>query len=113
MLAGRYTGAGEGDVVLEGMLNGEAKKLVQRVKFPEQSWGNEFIPQLWAMRRVGWLLDEIRLRGESAELREEELNAAFRAAWKEMPTLEETRVPRADADREWWRALRRQRGRLR
>ena len=80
VLAGRYTGAGEGDVVLEGMLNGEAKKLVQRVKFPEQSWGNEFIPQLWAMRRVGWLLDEIRLRGESAELRDEVVDLARRFA---------------------------------
>jgi len=30
-----------------------------------------FIPRLWATRRVGWLLDEIRMHGESAELRDE------------------------------------------
>ena len=80
VLAGRYTGSGEGELTLEGTLNGETKKLVQRVKFPEQSWGNEFIPQLWAMRRVGFLLDEIRLRGESAELREEVVELARRFA---------------------------------
>src|SRR5690606_9491543 len=32
---------------------------------------NEFIPRLWATRRVGYLLDEIRLHGENEELREE------------------------------------------
>ncbi len=80
VLAGRYSGTGEGELVLEGMLNGETRKLVQRVKFPESEWVNEFIPQLWAMRRVGWLLDEIRLRGESAELREEVVDLARRFA---------------------------------
>jgi len=71
VLVGRFSGAGEGDVVLEGTLNGEPKRITQRVKFPDAARGNEFIPQLWAMRRVGWLLDEIRLRGENRELREE------------------------------------------
>ena len=55
-------------------------------------------------RGVGWHYADVARR-HGAELRVEELNAAFRAAWKEMPTLEETRAPRADADREWWRAL--------
>src|SRR5205814_2300783 len=32
---------------------------------------NNFIPKLWATRRVGYLLDEIRLHGESTELRDE------------------------------------------
>ena len=32
---------------------------------------HEFIPRLWATRRVGYLLDEIRLHGENAELRDE------------------------------------------
>jgi Ca-activated chloride channel family protein len=80
VLAGRYSGSGEGDVVLEGTLNGEPKRIVQRVKFPDTQWGNEFVPQLWAMRRVGWLLDEIRLRGESTELREEVVELARRYA---------------------------------
>jgi Ca-activated chloride channel family protein len=80
VLAGRYTGSGEGDVVIEGTLNGEPKHLTQHVKFPDTQWGNEFIPQLWAMRRVGMLLDEIRLRGENAELRDEVVELARRYA---------------------------------
>ncbi|MDQ3621778.1 MAG: VIT and VWA domain-containing protein [Verrucomicrobiota bacterium] len=80
MLTGRYSGSGEGVLELEGLLNGEVKRLTQRVKFSDSQWSHEFIPQLWAMRRVGWLLDEIRLRGESRELREEVVELARRYA---------------------------------
>lgn len=80
VLAGRYSGSGEGDVVLEGSINGQPRKITQRVKFSEGAWGNEFVPQLWAIRRVGFLLDEIRLRGENRELREEVVDLARRYA---------------------------------
>lgn len=80
VLTGRYTGSGEGDVVLEGTVNGQPRRITQRVKFPETSKGNEFVPQLWATRRVGFLLDEIRLRGESTELRDEVVDLARRYA---------------------------------
>jgi Ca-activated chloride channel family protein len=50
------------------------------VKFPAREPGNEFVARLWATRRVGWLLDEIRLRGESAELRAEIVDLARRHA---------------------------------
>jgi Ca-activated chloride channel family protein len=79
VLAGRYSGEGEGDVVLDGTLNGTPKRMTQRVKFTGDR-GNDFIAQLWAMRRVGWLLDEIRLRGESGELRDEVVDLARRYA---------------------------------
>src|SRR5262249_12931057 len=32
---------------------------------------NSFIPRLWASRKIGYLLEEIRLHGESAELKDE------------------------------------------
>ena len=79
VLAGRYSGEGEGEVVLDGTLNGQPKRMTQRVKFSGDS-GNEFIAQLWALRRVGWLLDEVRLRGESKELRDEVVDLARRFA---------------------------------
>ncbi len=41
------------------------------MKFPDEASDHEFIPRLWATRRVGYLLDEIRLRGENAELKDE------------------------------------------
>jgi Ca-activated chloride channel homolog len=71
VLAGRYSGHGPAAVVLEGKVNGKTRKFTYEVKFPEEASDNEFIPRLWATRRVGYLLDEIRLHGESGELREE------------------------------------------
>ena len=71
VLAGRYSGAGSSAVIIEGMVNGATRKFTYEVKFPEESSDHEFIPRLWATRRVGNLLDEIRLHGENAELRDE------------------------------------------
>ena len=68
---GRYGGAGPAAVKVSGTLNGERREFATDVKFAEHDTDNSFIPRLWATRRVGWLLDEIRLRGESSELKEE------------------------------------------
>ena len=68
---GRYTGKGPAAVKVSGMLNGEKREFVTDVNFAEHDLKNGFIPRLWATRRVGWLLDEIRLRGESSELKDE------------------------------------------
>ena len=71
VLAGRYSGKASGKVVVEGTVNGTPRKYSYDVKFSDEAGEHEFIPRLWATRRVGYLLDEIRLRGESRELREE------------------------------------------
>jgi Ca-activated chloride channel family protein len=71
VLVGRYSGKGDAGIVVEGTVNGTARKFAYDAKVPESSAENEFIPRLWATRRVGYLLDEIRLRGETAELRDE------------------------------------------
>ena len=68
---GRYTGKGPAAVKVSGTLNGQAREFVTDVNFAEHDTSRAFIPQLWATRRVGWLLDEIRLRGESTELKDE------------------------------------------
>ena len=71
VLVGRYSGKGDAAVTVEGAVNGAARKFTYEVSFPEEASRNEFIPRLWATRRVGYLLDEIRLHGENAELRDE------------------------------------------
>jgi Ca-activated chloride channel family protein len=71
VLVGRYSGKADSAAVVEGMVNGAEKKFSYDVKFAEESGENEFIPRLWATRRVGYLLDEIRLHGENTELRDE------------------------------------------
>jgi Ca-activated chloride channel family protein len=75
---GRYTGSGDVAFVLEGSVNGQPRKLVYEGRLPESDTTHESIPRLWATRRVGFLLDEIRLRGESKELRDEVTDLARR-----------------------------------
>ena len=70
VLVGRYNKAGKGDVLLDGTVNGKQAQTEFAVKFPKQA-DRDFIPRLWATRRVGYLLDEIRLHGEKKELKDE------------------------------------------
>ncbi len=39
--------------------------------FPYRAENNDFLPRLWATRRVGWLVEQIRINGDSKELRDE------------------------------------------
>ncbi len=71
VLVGRYSGKGDAAIVLAGMINGQPHKFIYEATFPETARDHEFIPRLWATRRVGYLMDEIRLNGENAELKEE------------------------------------------
>lgn len=71
VVVGRYSGAAKGAAQLSGQAGGEAKRFAEDVEFAQRAAEHDFIPRLWATRRIGWLLDEIRLRGESKELRDE------------------------------------------
>lgn len=73
---GRYSGKGAAAVHVTGTLAGEKKEFVQDVNFSDNDTKNEFIPRLWATRRVGFLLDEIRKNGETAELKDEVVRLA-------------------------------------
>jgi Ca-activated chloride channel family protein len=68
---GRYSGHGAGAVKITGTLNGEKHEFTQDVHFADEDTRDAFIPRLWASRRVGYLLDQIRLHGESKELKDE------------------------------------------
>jgi Ca-activated chloride channel family protein len=39
--------------------------------FPSERSDNQFLPRLWATRRVGYLLEQIRLNGENTEVKDE------------------------------------------
>src|ERR1041385_2041652 len=39
--------------------------------FPLRSDANDYLPRLWATRRVGWLMEQVRSNGEQKELRDE------------------------------------------
>jgi len=68
---GRYKQAGHTAITLTGMINGIEKTFMFEKDFADKNSDNSFIPHLWATRKVGYLLDEIRLNGESKELKEE------------------------------------------
>lgn len=71
IVAGRYRGGGTADVSLSGEVNGQ----VQTFRFPEQNFerdsaaGDQLsaIPRLWATRKIGYLLNQIRLHGPDKE----------------------------------------------
>jgi Ca-activated chloride channel family protein len=68
VVAGRYVGSGEAEIVLRGRALGRERTVRHRAVFPARSSENPFVPRVWAMRRVGMLLDEIRLHGSDEEL---------------------------------------------
>ncbi|MGO9309561.1 MAG: VIT domain-containing protein [Spirochaetia bacterium] len=71
VVLGRYSGAGAAAVKISGTVGGKTRTFAADVSFPAETTGDSFVPQLWATRRVGWLLDEMRMHGESAELKDE------------------------------------------
>lgn len=73
LVVGRFRGEGTGRVVLEGRLGSDTTvhELSYDVSFPTSEPRNEFLPRVWAVRKVGTLLDDIRLHGERPELRDE------------------------------------------
>ena len=71
VVLGRYTGSGPARLVLTGSVAGGRRRFTLAGTFPEREAGRGFLPRLWAMRRVGFILNQIRLHGEHAELRDE------------------------------------------
>ena len=76
IVAGRYRGPGEATVTLRGRLEGEQASKRYRFRFPERERERDFVARLWATRRVGQLLEEIRLHGENTELKDEVVTLA-------------------------------------
>lgn len=72
VVVGRYHEGGEADVTLRGVVNGET----QMFHFPGQIFtadsanvdSQSAIPRLWATRKIGYLLNQIRLQGPQQEL---------------------------------------------
>jgi Ca-activated chloride channel family protein len=71
VVMGRYRKPGDAKVVLTGYVNGEKRTFEYGTTAPREATRDDFIPRLWAIRKVGFLLEEIRLRGERPELKDE------------------------------------------
>jgi Ca-activated chloride channel family protein len=74
-LIGRYRNSASLENVqlqLLGKSGGNARKFrYEKLRFPIREEANDYLPRLWATRRVGWLMEQIRSNGEQRELRDE------------------------------------------
>lgn len=71
IICGKYKNSGSSIVKITGTSSNGEVKIINDTSFPDENKQNDFLPRLWATRRVGNLLDEIRLNGENKELVDE------------------------------------------
>jgi Ca-activated chloride channel family protein len=71
IVMGRYKNPGMKAVKLTGELNGKSRSYVYESTFAGRDTGTAFLPRTWASRKIGYLLDHIRLHGENRELKQE------------------------------------------
>ncbi|HEV8371173.1 MAG TPA: VIT and VWA domain-containing protein [Pyrinomonadaceae bacterium] len=74
-LIGRYSNPNALETV-RLRLNGKSNSAVKtysydNLRFPIREDANDYLPRLWATRRVGWLMEQVRTNGEQRELRDE------------------------------------------
>jgi Ca-activated chloride channel family protein len=103
VVAGRYSGAGDVDAKLTGNVGGREQTFTYKLHFDDRRTTDDYVPRLWATRRVGFLLDEIRIHGETAELRDETTELARKygivtpyTAYLIVEDEDRRRVPMAD-----------------
>jgi Ca-activated chloride channel family protein len=103
VVAGRYTGAGDVEAKLTGNVGGREQTFTYKLHFDDRKTTDDYVPRLWATRRVGFLLDEIRIHGETAELRDETTELARKygivtpyTAYLIVEDEDRRRVPMAD-----------------
>jgi len=71
LLLGRYQGGGKATVRVSGDIGGAPRTYTYEVTLSAAQKEFEFVPKLWASRKIGFLLEEIRLHGETAEVKDE------------------------------------------
>ncbi len=74
-LIGRYSNEADLNSVLlkvRGKSGGTLRTYnYSNLSFPLRTDANDYLPRLWATRRVGWLMEQVRSNGEQKELRDE------------------------------------------
>ena len=78
VVVGRYTDGGDTEITLQGEVNGRSQAFRYDDVYFERSGGAEFISRLWATRKIGYLLQQIRLNGEQEELVDEIVDLSIR-----------------------------------
>jgi Ca-activated chloride channel family protein len=73
VLVGRYRAGGAARIALSGSAGGRKQSLNYTANFETASVGdaNAFVARLWAIRRIGQIIDELDLQGRNQELVDE------------------------------------------
>lgn len=80
IVTGRYREGGPATIALTGEVNGQTRTFT----FDDLSFASsprqdaEFIPRLWATRKVGYLLNQLRLNGDNRETIDQIVNLSIR-----------------------------------
>jgi Ca-activated chloride channel family protein len=74
-IVGRYRAGGPRAIRVRGKVAGKPLEVVAETRLADEA-AAPFLPRVFAVRKVAFLLDQIRLHGESAELRREVVRLA-------------------------------------
>lgn len=83
IVTGRYREGAPATITLSGEVNGQERAfrysdLIFASGRSTSAPGADFIPRLWATRKVGYLLNQVRLHGEEREIIDEIVNLSVR-----------------------------------
>jgi Ca-activated chloride channel family protein len=67
VLVGRYREGGIADITLRGMVDGEERAMAFTERVFADTGGNGAVPRLWATRKIGHLLQTVRIEGGDEE----------------------------------------------
>ncbi|MGK7312774.1 MAG: VIT domain-containing protein [Candidatus Longimicrobiales bacterium M2_2A_002] len=78
VLFGRYRGSGSGELRIRGRRAGRTETFGADVELAGHTGANDYIPRLWASRKLGELTQQVRLNGPDPELVEAIRTTALR-----------------------------------
>jgi Ca-activated chloride channel family protein len=78
ILVGRYNDWGGGSITLSGQVDGQTQTFTYEDQTYRRSGGPDFLPRLWATRKIGYLLKQVRLHGADEELVEQMVALSIR-----------------------------------
>jgi len=78
VLFGRYQGEGDGTITVRGSRAGRTEAFETNAAFPRSTGANDYLPKLWASRKLGHLMRQIWTEGETPSLQDEIRTLALR-----------------------------------
>ncbi len=78
VVLGKHRGDGPVSIHLKGKVGRAEKTFVLENQQPGRDEASSFLPRLWATRRIGYLLEAIRMQGEEKELVDEVKNLGLK-----------------------------------